>query len=118
AQPVATKLFSGEWGGTMCLTEAGAGSSVGDNRTRATPGEEPDIWLLEGEKIFITGGDSNLVTNICHLVLARTPGSPEGTKGLSLFLVPKYWFDAKTLELGERNGAHVLKLEHKMGING
>ncbi|HVI04037.1 MAG TPA: acyl-CoA dehydrogenase [Enhygromyxa sp.] len=118
ASPVATKLFSGEWGGTMCLTEAGAGSSVGDNRTRATPGGDQGVWLLEGEKIFITGGDSNLVTNICHLVLARTPGSPEGTKGLSLFLVPKYWFDVETLDLGERNGAHVLKLEHKMGING
>jgi alkylation response protein AidB-like acyl-CoA dehydrogenase len=118
AKPVATKLFTGEWGGTMCLTEAGAGSSVGDNRTRATPSEESGVWLLEGEKIFITGGDSNLVANICHLVLARTPGSPEGTKGLSLFLVPKYWFDAQTLELGERNGPHVLKLEHKMGING
>ena len=117
-RPVAEKLFTGEWGGTMCLTEAGAGSSVGDNRTRATPSDEPDVWLLEGEKIFITGGDSDFVTNICHLVLARTPGSPEGTKGLSLFLVPKYWFDANTLELGERNGAHVLKLEHKMGING
>lgn len=125
AWPVAEKVFTGEWGGTMCLTEAGAGSSVGDNRTQAKPSAEQDgVWLLEGEKIFITGGDSNLVTNICHLVLARTPGAPEGTKGLSLFLVPKYWFDENGLELGgavelgERNGAHVLKLEHKMGING
>jgi alkylation response protein AidB-like acyl-CoA dehydrogenase len=118
ARPVATKLFTGEWAGTMCLTEAGAGSSVGDNRTRARPSEEPGVWLLEGEKIFITGGDSDMVANLCHLVLARTPDSPEGTKGLSLFLVPKYWFDAETLALGERNGAHVLKLEHKMGING
>ena len=118
ARNVAEKLFTGEWGGTMCLTEAGAGSSVGDNRTKATPSGEDGVWLLEGEKIFITGGDSNLVDNICHLVLARTPGSPEGTKGLSLFLVPKYWFDPADLVLGERNGAHVLKLEHKMGING
>lgn len=125
ALPVAEKLFTGEWGGTMCLTEAGAGSSVGDNRTRATPSAEQDgVWILEGEKIFITGGDSDLVSNICHLVLARTPGSPEGTKGLSLFLVPKYWFNeaglelGEAIELGERNGAHVLKLEHKMGING
>ncbi|KIG11999.1 Acyl-CoA dehydrogenase [Enhygromyxa salina] len=114
---VAEKIFAGEWGGTMCLTEADAGSSVGDNRTKATPSaDDPNVWLLEGEKIFITGGDSNLVENICHLVLARTPGSPEGTKGLSLFMVPKFWFDAESLELGERNGAHVLKLEHKMGI--
>jgi len=125
ALPVAEKLFTGEWGGTMCLTEAGAGSSVGDNRTRATPSaDQAGVWLLEGEKIFITGGDSDLVSNICHLVLARTPGSPEGTKGLSLFLVPKFWFDetglevGEDVELGERNGAHVLKLEHKMGING
>nr|WP_255215977.1 acyl-CoA dehydrogenase [Pseudenhygromyxa sp. WMMC2535] len=102
----------------MCLTEPGAGSSVGDNRTKAKPADEEGVWLLEGEKIFITGGDSDMVGNICHLVLARTPGSPEGTKGLSLFMVPKYWFDTETLELGERNGAHVLKLEHKMGING
>lgn len=117
ALPVAEKIFTGEWGGTMCLTEADAGSSVGDNRTKAKPcPDEPDVWLLEGEKIFITGGDSNLVDNICHLVLARTPGSPEGTKGLSLFMVPKFSFDPDTLELGERNGAHVLKLEHKMGI--
>lgn len=118
AAKIAQKLFGGEWGGTMCLTEAGAGSSVGDNRTKAMPSDQKGVWLLEGEKIFITGGDSNMVENICHLVLARTPGSPEGTKGLSLFLVPKYWFDPDTLELGERNGAHVLKLEHKMGING
>jgi alkylation response protein AidB-like acyl-CoA dehydrogenase len=123
ARPVAEKLFSGTWSGTMCLTEAGAGSSVGDNRTRARPSEEshPElgpVWLLEGEKIFITGGDTDFVENLCHLVLARTPGSPEGTKGLSLFLVPKFWFDPDTLALGERNGAHVLKLEHKMGING
>jgi alkylation response protein AidB-like acyl-CoA dehydrogenase len=120
--PVAKKLFTGVWSGTMCLTEAGAGSSVGDNRTRATPtGEQAhgqEVWLLEGEKIFITGGDTDFVENVCHLVLARTPGSPEGTKGLSLFLVPKYWFDQDTLALGQRNGAHVLKLEHKMGING
>jgi alkylation response protein AidB-like acyl-CoA dehydrogenase len=118
AQNISGKLFAGQWGGTMCLTEAGAGSSVGDNRTKAVPTEERGVYLLEGEKIFITGADSNMVENVCHLVLARTPGSPEGTKGLSLFLVPKFWFDPDTLVLGERNGAHVLKLEHKMGING
>ncbi|MFV8753237.1 acyl-CoA dehydrogenase [Nannocystaceae bacterium ST9] len=118
ASKIAQKLFAGQWGGTMCLTEAGAGSSVGDNRTKATPTDERGVFMMEGEKIFITGADSNMVENVCHLVLARTPGSPEGTKGLSLFLVPKFWFDPDTLELGERNGAHVLKLEHKMGING
>ena len=115
---VATKLFSGEWGGTMCLTESGAGSSVGDNRCKAVPADEEGMWLLEGEKIFISGGDQDLTDNICHLVLARTPGSPEGTKGLSLFLVPKFMFDTESGELGERNGAKVVGIEHKMGING
>ena len=115
---VTTKLFTGQWSGTMCLTEAGAGSSVGDNRCKATPSETEDgVYLLEGEKIFISGGDNDLVENIIHLVLARTPGSPEGTKGLSLFLVPKYEFDGEG-KLGARNGAKVVGIEHKMGING
>ncbi len=114
---VARRLFTGQWSGTMCLTEAGAGSSVGDNRARATASEEPGVWLLEGEKIFISGGDNDLVENIVHLVLARTPGSPNGTKGLSLFLAPKYIFDGAGT-LGERNGAKVVGIEHKMGING
>jgi alkylation response protein AidB-like acyl-CoA dehydrogenase len=115
---VTQKLFTGQWSGTMCLTEAGAGSSVGDNRCKATPSEtEEGVYLLEGEKIFISGGDNDLVENIIHLVLARTPGSPEGTKGLSLFLVPKVEFDAEG-KLGARNGAKVVGIEHKMGING
>ncbi len=114
---VTTKMYTGEWGGTMCLTEAGAGSSVGDNRCKATPVEGTDHFLLEGEKIFISGGDSDMVENIIHLVLARTPDAPEGTKGLSLFLVPKFDFDAQGA-VGERNGAKVVGLEHKMGING
>jgi alkylation response protein AidB-like acyl-CoA dehydrogenase len=114
---VAEKMFVGQWGGTMCLTEGGAGSSVGDNRAKAEP-QEDGSFLIEGEKIFISGGDQDLTENIIHLVLARTPGSPNGTKGLSLFLVPKYDFDLETMELGERNGAHVTAIEHKMGING
>ncbi|MCX4246286.1 acyl-CoA dehydrogenase [Paraliomyxa miuraensis] len=115
---VTQKLFTGEWSGTMCLTEAGAGSSVGDNRCKATPSETEDgVFLLEGEKVFISGGDNDLVENIVHLVLARTPGAPEGTKGLSLFLVPKYEFDAEG-NLGARNGAKVTTIEHKLGING
>ncbi len=115
---VTTKLYEGQWSGTMCLTEAGAGSSVGDNRCKAIPSEEEEgVFLLEGEKIFISGGDNDLVENIIHLVLARTPGSPEGTKGLSLFLVPKFEFDAEG-GLGARNGAKVVGIEHKMGING
>ena len=117
-QKVAEKMFLGDWGGTMCLTESGAGSSVGDNRAKATPTGNDGEYLIEGEKIFISGGDHDLVDNIIHLVLARTPDSPNGTKGLSLFLVPKFRFDHETLELGARNGAHVLGIEHKMGING
>lgn len=113
---IAEKLFTGEWSGTMCLTEAGAGSDVGANRCRATP-QDDGTYLLEGEKIFISGGDSDLAANVVHLVLARTPSAPKGTKGLSLFVVPKFWFD-ENLELGERNGAHVVGIEHKMGING
>jgi hypothetical protein len=116
-RPIAQKMFTGEWTGTMCLTEAGAGSSVGDNRAKAVPSDDPGVYLIEGEKIFITGGDNDLAENIVHLVLARTPGAPSGIKGLSLFLVPKFEFN-DDLELGERNGAHVLRLEHKMGIKG
>lgn len=116
-EPFARNMFSGKWGGTMCLTEAGAGSSVGDNRCKATPTDDPEVYLLEGEKIFISGGDQDLTENIVHLVLARTPNAGRGTKGLSLFVVPKFLTD-ETGALGERNGAHVLGIEHKMGING
>ncbi len=114
---IATKMYTGEWAGTMCLTEAGAGSDVGANRCKAIP-QDDGTYHLEGEKIFISGGDHDLSENIIHLVLARTPGAPNGTKGLSLFVVPKYRFDLDTLELGERNDAVVVSLEHKMGING
>ncbi|MCA9568250.1 MAG: acyl-CoA dehydrogenase [Myxococcales bacterium] len=116
-EAIATKMYSGEWGGTMCLTESGAGSDVGANRCKATP-QADGTYLLEGEKIFISGGDHDLAGNIVHLVLARTPDAPNGTKGLSLFVVPKYRFDLDTLELGERNDAVVVGIEHKMGING
>jgi len=113
----AGKMFAGEWGGTMCLTESGAGSSVGDNRCKATPTDEKGVYLLEGEKIFISGGDQDLTSNILHLVLARTPDAGSGTKGLSLFVVPKFMIHEDG-SLGDRNGAHVLGIEHKMGING
>ena len=106
-------LNTGVMGGTMCLTEADAGSSVGDNRCKAAPVDGEDYFLLEGEKIFITGGDHDLTENIVHLVLARMPGAPEGTKGLSIFLVPKLNFDDNS-----RNDAVVVGIEHKMGING
>ncbi len=116
---ICEKLFTGEWGGTMCLTEAGAGSDVGENRCKATPIDaEAGLYHLEGEKIFISGGDQDLTDNIIHLVLARTPGSPPGTKGLSIFMVPKYEFDFDSWELGERNDAVVVGIEEKMGIHG
>jgi alkylation response protein AidB-like acyl-CoA dehydrogenase len=114
--PYAEKMYTGQWGGTMCLTESGAGSDVGENRCKATP-QDDGSYLLVGEKIFISGGDQDFTENIIHLVLARTPDSPPGTKGLSLFLVPKFLVN-DDLSSGERNGAYVASLEHKMGING
>ena len=113
----ATRMFSGEWGGTMCLTEAGAGSSVGDNRCKANRTDEAGVYLLEGEKIFISGADNDFTSNILHLVLARTPDAPAGTKGLSLFLVPKFLINEDG-SLGERNDAVVVGIEEKMGIHG
>ncbi len=107
------KLYTGEWIGTMCLTEAGAGSAVGDCRCKATPTDEERVYLLEGEKIFISCGDCNLAQNVIHLVLARTPGAPNGTAGLSIFMVPKF-----DIESSERNGIDVTGLEHKLGIKG
>jgi len=116
-QPYAEKLFTGQWGGTMALTEAGAGSSVGDNRCKATRTDEPGVYLLEGEKLFISNADQDLTENIIHLILARAPDAPEGIKGLSLFMCPKYLADVEG-NLGERNGAFVVGIEEKMGIHG
>jgi alkylation response protein AidB-like acyl-CoA dehydrogenase len=107
------------WGATMVLTEPDAGSDVGAGRTRAFP-QEDGSWRLEGVKRFITSGDSDLTDNIIHYVLARPVGvegaGGPGTKGLSLFVVPKFLFDPATGELGERNGAYVTNVEHKMGL--
>ena len=111
------RMNTGEWGGTMCLTEAGAGSSVGDNLCKAIPAAEDDVYDLTGEKIFISGGDNDLTENIVHLVLARLPDAPKGTKGLSIFAVPKIGFEG-TPFAGQRNGVYVVGIEHKMGING
>jgi alkylation response protein AidB-like acyl-CoA dehydrogenase len=114
------KLFvEKRWASTMVLTEPDAGSDVGAGRTRAVP--QPDgSWHIEGVKRFITSGEHDLTDNIIHYVLARpvnTPGAGgPGTKGLSLFVVPKYLFDADTGELRERNGVFATNLEHKMGI--
>jgi hypothetical protein len=108
-----------QWGSTMVLTEPDAGSDVGAGRTRAIP--RPDgSWHLEGVKRFITSGEHDLTDNIIHYVLARPVGVPgaggPGTKGLSLFVVPKFLFDEETGELGERNGVYATNVEHKMGI--
>jgi len=103
-----------EWGATMVLTEPDAGSDVGAGRTKAI--EQPDgSWHIEGVKRFITNGDQDMTENIFHLVLARPEGAGPGTKGLSMFLVPKYLVNADG-SLGERNGARVTNLEHKMGL--
>ena len=104
------------WGATMVLTEPDAGSDVGAGRTKATQ-QADGTWHIEGVKRFITSGDSDdLFENIMHLVLARPEGAGPGTKGLSLFFVPKFHFDKETGELGERNGVYVTNLEHKMGL--
>lgn len=110
------RLTSGEWSGTMNLTEPHAGSDVGALRTKAVPNGD-GTYAITGQKIFITWGDSDLTPNICHLVLARLPDGAEGTKGISLFMVPKLIPDAKG-QPGERNSLRVVSLEHKLGIHG
>ncbi|WP_103257298.1 acyl-CoA dehydrogenase [Tabrizicola aquatica] len=110
------KLTSGEWSGTMNLTEPQAGSDVGALRTKAEPLGD-GTYAISGQKIYITWGDSDLVANVCHLVLARLPGAPEGTRGISLFMVPKFIPDAEG-RLGDRNSLRVVSLEHKLGIHG
>ena len=103
------------WGGTMVLTEPDAGSDVGAGRTRALP--QPDgSWHIEGVKRFITSGEWDWPENIVHFVLARPEGHGPGTKGLSLFVVPKFLFDGETGELGARNGVYVTNVEKKMGL--
>ncbi|MGI9301630.1 MAG: acyl-CoA dehydrogenase [Gammaproteobacteria bacterium] len=108
------KLVSGEWTGTMTLTEPQAGSDLSAVRTRAVP--EGDHYLITGQKIFITYGEHDLTENIIHLVLARTPDAPEGVKGISLFVVPKFKVGANG-ELLERNDVRCVSLEHKLGIH-
>jgi alkylation response protein AidB-like acyl-CoA dehydrogenase len=108
--------FERNWSATMVLTEPDAGSDVGAGRTKAI--QQPDgTWHLDGVKRFITNGDTDdLFENTLHVVLARPEGAGPGTKGLSLFIVPKYLFDPETGELGARNGVYVTGLEHKMGL--
>jgi len=117
---IAQLMIDKRWGATMVLTEPDAGSDVGAGRSKATPNEDGS-WNIEGVKRFITSAESDLQDNIIHLVLARPAGvegvGGPGTKGLSLFVVPKYHFDHETGELtGERNGVYVTNVEHKMGI--
>jgi alkylation response protein AidB-like acyl-CoA dehydrogenase len=111
-----TKLVAGKWTGTMCLTEAQAGSDLGLIRTKVEP--QPDgTYKMFGSKIFISSGEHDLAENIVHIVLARLPDAPPGTKGLSLFIVPKFVPDAKG-EVGRRNEVTCGSIEHKMGIHG
>jgi 3-(methylthio)propanoyl-CoA dehydrogenase len=109
------KLATGEWTGTMNLTEPQAGSDVGALRTKATPRGD-GTFLIAGTKIYISFGDHDLADNIVHLVLARTPGAPAGTRGLSLFLVPKFRLESNGT-LGEPNDIRVVSIEHKMGLH-
>ena len=110
------KMYSGEWGGTMLLTEPGAGSDVGALETTAT--RNPDgTFSIKGNKIFISGGDHDLCDNIVHPVLARIEGAPAGTKGISLFAVPKIWVNDDG-SLGEPNDVICDRIEEKMGIHG
>lgn len=103
------------WGSTMVLTEPDAGSDVGAGRTKAIQ-QDDGSWHIEGVKRFITSGEHDMEENILHYVLARPEGHGPGTKGLSLFLVPKFLFDVETGELGERNGVYATNVEHKMGL--
>ncbi len=107
-------LVSGKWTGTMCLTEPQAGSDLAQVRSKAVP--EGDHYRITGQKIFITFGEHDMAENIIHLVLARLPDAPEGTKGISLFLVPKFVVNADGT-LGERNDVHCTGIEHKLGLN-
>ncbi len=112
---LARHLVDGRWGATMVLTEPDAGSDVGAGRTRAVQ-QADGTWHLTGVKRFITSAEHDLADNIVHFVLARPEGAGTGTKGLSLFVVPKFIVDVETGALGERNGAYVTNVEHKMGL--
>ena len=108
------KIYSGEWSGTMCLTEPHAGTDLGIIKTKAERNQD-GTYNITGTKIFITGGDHDLAENIIHLVLAKTPDAPAGSRGISLFIVPKFLVNADG-SVGERNAAAPGSIEHKMGI--
>src|SRR5690606_4129946 len=109
-------LVEGRWTGTMCLTEPHCGTDLGLLKTRAEPNEDGS-YSITGTKIFITAGDHDLTENIIHLVLARLPGAPEGSKGISLFVVPKVRI-ARDGSVGDGNAVRCGSIEHKMGIHG
>lgn len=111
------KMYSGYWSGTMDLTEPQAGSDVGDSSTKAIPTDEPGVYLIKGTKCFISGGEQDITENIVHMALARIEGAAPGTKGLSLFVVPKYLPDENG-EPGEWNDVNCAGIEHKMGHRG
>lgn len=111
------KMFSGQWAGTMDLTEPGGGSDVGDILTRAYPTDQTGVYRILGTKCFITGGEQDITENIVHLTLARIEGAVPGTRGISLFVVPKFWPDEKG-EVGESNDVVCAGIEHKMGLKG
>ena len=113
---MAQLIVDNDWGATMQLTEPDAGSDVGAGRSKAVA-QSDGTWHVTGTKRYITSGDSDLNPNIVHYVLARPEGGGPGTKGLSLFLVPKFMFDFETGALGKRNGVYVTNVEHKMGLN-
>src|SRR5207249_8187917 len=109
------RMIEGRWTGTMNLTEPQAGSDLSLVRTRAE--RQASEYLISGQKIFITYGEHDLADNIVHLVLARTPDAPEGVKGISLFVVPKFLVNADG-SLGARNDVRCVSIEHKLGIHG
>jgi alkylation response protein AidB-like acyl-CoA dehydrogenase len=111
-----TKMLSGEWTGTMCLTEPHSGSDLGLLKTKAEPNADGS-FAVTGQKIFITAGEHDLAANIIHLVLARLPDAPTGTKGISLFIVPKFKVD-RAGAMGARNAVAAGNIEHKMGLKG
>ena len=113
---LAKLMVDRDWGASMMLTEPDAGSDVGAGRAKAVR-QSDGTWHITGTKRFITSGDSDLNENIVHFVLARSEGAGPGTKGLSLFLIPKFMFDFETGALGKRNGVYATKVEHKMGLN-
>jgi len=112
---IAQRMVDGQWGASMVLTEPDAGSDVGAGRTKAVQ-QDDGSWHIEGVKRFITSAEHDMTENIVHLVLARPEGAGPGTKGLSLFIVPKVNFDWDSGALGERNGVYVTNVEHKMGL--